>query len=679
MSLKSYRVATENPIHELLENKARITEGLHCPSLAELFPESAPSPPALESPHAEPLSVHEQEVLLSSVEDALKQAELSSDTAIFDDVLSYLSKLWNCQSQYLIRATEALANGSRNPSFRLIYGQTGILNFFLRLIASKEATESSLILHSLRLIGNSCADTDENRAIVVKDNYTFAVLQQVLKPALIQVVIPVVYNLCVDYEPAQAQLAANKIVYIILKLAKDGGFEDNDSLIDYAYELIELVGEQEQGIENSPDGIISLLVSLTLDEEADLQTSQICCLTNCLAAYLNNDRFQNVCISNHMAADLLSVLRHSLSRDPATSSGEEAQALTQMRLKINQALAELSASPLFAEAYPLNCALSQTLKTWLSNTEDQLQICACIMLGNIARSDEVCEAMVRELKIHEELIAVLNSNARGAVLHAAIGFLKNLAIASDNRQCLGEAGIIPAIANLWGYEIVPQVQLSATSIARQLVISSVDNISRLLEPATLTARDSEVKDDDQKTYLSLLLALFEKSDSTPIKTEIGRIVASLCRTLVPKSKSNEESDGSVNSLLSCLFTQHEGIALPLGAMATQTQWPVVRSEAWFALTLMASTKAGAHAVVDCLQKIDGFVLIEQTLSAEGPSSDNENETETEKVQWRRDQGNIVVLVQELLRNDPDTLDASWRITFQVLTNNHVSKYLKQIE
>jgi hypothetical protein len=100
-----------------------------------------------------------------------------------------------------------------------MYGQAGILSFFLRLVASKDATDSRLVLHSLRLIGNSCADTgvclimpvtlkvyvkltiysDENREIVVKENYTSAILRHLLRSELIQVVIPVVYNMCMDF------------------------------------------------------------------------------------------------------------------------------------------------------------------------------------------------------------------------------------------------------------------------------------------------------------------------------------------------------------------------------------------------------------------------------------------------------------------------------------------------
>ncbi|KAL4735567.1 armadillo-type protein [Aspergillus similis] len=628
---------------DTLDTRAGIIEGLHFPSLEEIFQTQCP---ATEPPRAEMLPLQEQEALLYSVDDALKRAN-SGDTAAFEGMLDALSKLWHCQSQFLLRATEALANGSRNPSFRLVYGRTGILDFFLRLISSKELAESSLILHSLRLIGNSCADTDENRAIVV--NCIPAILQYLLRPELRQVVIPVVYNLCIDYEPAQSQLAANKMVYILLKLLREDAFQGNDDLIDYVYELIELVGEQEQGIENSPDGTISLLLAMTAAEPA-----QFCILANCTVAYVTNTRFQDICISRRMVSGILSMLTRSLYF--TTKGSDDTQALAQSRLKINQALAELSASPLFAVSYPLNSSLSQTLRSWLSSPEDQLQICACVILGNLARSDEICLAMVKELKIHEELIAVLNSNARGAALHSALGFLKNLAIASDNRIIIGEAGIVPAIARLWAYETIPQVQLAATSITRQLVISSVENISRLLEPA---------EGEEAQSYLSLLLALFKKTDSIPIRTEIGRITAAISRTLIPKYNA------AGDSLLESLFT-HNDIGFPLSAMVTQTQWPVVRSEGWFALALMASTRAGSDAAVNALQNIDGFSLIEQTLGAAEPS-----DTETDKVQWRKDRDNIIILVQELLKNESDIVDASWKCTMQDLIRRHVSRYLKQ--
>lgn len=386
-------------------------------------------------------------------------------------------------------------------------------------------------------------------------------------------------------------------------------------------------------------------MELALNEDTTFE--QYASLVNCLSTYLEKERFQNACVSNNMVEMLLSVLQRSISIEIDNSSKEDVQALAQARIKANQALSDVSASPLFAENYPLGSNLSKTLKSWIMVEEEQLQVCACVMLGNLARSDEVCKAMVQELKIHEELIAVLNSDARGSVLHSALGFLKNLAIAGDNRVSLAEAGIIPAVSHLWAFDSVPQVQFSAATIARQVIISSPENIARLLSPLS----DDPDSPANRRTYLSLLLVLFEKSDSAPIKTEIGRSIASICRTLTPKAR---EGDKQASVLLDTLYELHTGVARPLGAMITQTQWPVVRSEGWFALALMANNKSGCVAVADCLQNEEVLELLKKTLSMTAEPSDEDAEKK-DPSQVTKDRDNVFVLVQELLKNEVSTL------------------------
>lgn len=440
-------------------------------------------------------------------------------------------------------------------------------------------------------------------------------------------------------EPAHAQMAANKTTYILLSLLRGGStVQENDALLDYAYDLIEL--STEQGVEQSPDGTVLLLTELALDTHTTFP--HFSTMVNSLSTYLAKKRFQNACVSNDMVPQLLDILQRSFTIEVDQSSSEDTQTLSQLRLKINQSLGEVSASPLFAEKYPLNSKLAQKLKSWVIASEDQLQICACVMLGNLARSDEVCTAMVRDLKIHEELISVLRrDNARGAVLHSTLGFLKNLTIAGENnRLSLGAAGLIPAVSRLWGFESVPQVQFAAASIVRQIIISSMENISRLLAPLEQETDSSE----NSQTYLSLLLSLFDKTDSSPIKTEIGRTIASICRTLSPKSR---DGDQEASSLLDGLYNQHEGIARPVSAMITQSQWPVVRSEGWFALALMATSQAGCVAVTDCLQHTEVSGVLQKTMSDDTPE-DNE---ETNQAQVAKDRDNIVILVQELLKNE----------------------------
>ncbi|KAJ5788061.1 hypothetical protein N7457_003051 [Penicillium paradoxum] len=590
------------------------------------------------------------------------------DAETLQSVNATLQKLWACNSDYLVQATEIIANGSRDPSWRAPFGQSGVLKFFLDVVSLKDEIDTGLLLHSLRVIGNSCADTDENREIVVKGNYTLAIIRYFLDPDLVFVAIPVIYNICMDYEPAHAQIAANRAAYILLRLIKEGKLEQNQALLNFSYDLIELASEQAEGIEQSPDGTILLLMELAIDET--IEFAHFSSLATALAAYLEKEKFQTSCILNGMVEGVLDVLHRSSLVELDQSSSEDVKVLAQLRLKINQALAEVSASPLFAQYYPLDSPLIRTLKSWVIGTEDQLQICACVMLGNLARSDKVCQVMVRDLKIHEELISVLNGDARGAVLHSSLGFLKNLAIAGDNKAILGEAGIIPAISRLWAYESVPQVQFSAASIGRQVIISSMDNISLLLASLSHDP-DSPAH---QRTYLSLLLSLFEKTDSTPIKTEIGRTVASICRTITPKARDGDEE---AMTLLDRLFTLHQGVALPIGAMITQTQWPVVRSEGWFALALMATNKLGCASVVDCLHKTEVTELLKVALYAETNSS-NRKQEESNQSQETKDRDNVFVLVQGLLTNDSGTLPVGYRDMLEDLVKVHASQLIADI-
>lgn len=384
-------------------------------------------------------------------------------------------------------------------------------------------------------------------------------------------------------------------------------------------------------------------MELAVNEGTDL--AQYACLVNCLTAYLAHQRFRDVCVSTGTVEGLLAVLKRSSSIQVDTASSEEAKLLEQLRLKTNQALAEVSASSLFTERYPLDSALSKTLSSWLIAEESQLTICACVLLGNMARSDEVCQRMVREKQIHKQLIQILTGSARGAVLHAALGFLKNLAIAGDNRTELGREGVIPAISRLWTLETVPQVQLSAVSLARLVIISSVENNARLLEPLSLDP-DSPA---NSRTYLSLLLSLFEKTDSAPIRTEVGRTVASICRTVVGGAGRAAQTDSNSETavLFERFFRLHSGLARPIGEMVTQSQWPVVRSEGIFALALMASCRPGILAVVDCLQNDEVYQRLQDAITAKI----TESTEDAHRTRIPKDRENALVLLQKLWEDE----------------------------
>ncbi|QSS66830.1 GTP binding protein [Histoplasma capsulatum] len=546
-------------------------------------------------------------------------------------VKANLDLLWRSGSHFMVQAAEVLANGSRDH---------------------------------------------ENRQLVVDKNYTSPIINLFRNPAVVHVAIPVIYNICVDFEPAQAQVAANGVGYSLLTLLSDDLIEGN-ALLTYALELLETATEQEQklipaaqGVERVPDAALPLLINLATDE--DIGFPQFTTLASCLGSYLLHERFQNICIIHHLVERVISVLYRSYDLAPHGLSPGDIQMLTQLRIRLNQALSDISALPLFSQAYPLNCDLSETLRSWLQKPEDQLQICACVMLGNLAREDKICASMVKDYQVHVPLISILNGDAKAAVLHAVLGFLKNLAIATDNKEPLGSAGIITAVSRLWAFDTLPQVQFSAASLTRQVIVSSFNNISRLLEPLS-SDPDSPA---NSRTYLSLLLSLFGKSDATPIKIEIGRTICAICRSINQRQQEGTEAAIEASNLSKCLYKLHGDVAWPLGTMITQTEWPVVQSEGWFALALMASTPSGSLAVVDSLQNMSVFQQIQDTVKM-GISELSGGESAQEKtvrLKKAKDRDNATILVDGLLKNTSSALSGARREILEDLMRDVVETY-----
>ncbi|PCH04775.1 Armadillo-like helical [Penicillium occitanis (nom. inval.)] len=606
---------------------------------------------------------------VQELRDALESADTAAQEGrrgpqLLGGVAAILQKLWQSESRYMVEAAEALANASRDPSWRIPFGQSGVLQFFLQLIATPDV-DKDLLFHSLRLIGNSCADTDENREIVVSNNYTRAIMRLTLNPELVHVAIPVIYNICTDFEPAQTQVATNRLGYILLKQINDGAIKGN-ALLNFTYELVEMAAGQAEGIENSPDGTIVLMMNIALKE--DTTFAQYTCLVTCLAQYLQAERFQIASIRHKLVEHIISVLERSFTIEVDESVSEDVQLLNQLHLKLNQTLGDISALPTFLETYPIGSPLVDTLQSWLTRGQETLQICACVVLGNVARTDEICQLMIDQLNIHRALIHNLNNNTIGGVLHASLGFLKNLSIAESNREKLGDADIIPAISKIWTYDTVPQVQLAATSVTRLVIASNVKNISRLL---TSLSSDPD-SPAHLRTYLSMLLSLCSRTDTAPIKTEIGRTICSICRTLLSRKKA-VDVDAETSTLLDRLFDLHKDIARPVGAMITQTEWPVVRSEGWFALALMASHDKGCPAVVDCLIDTDIYTQVEKSLDVTDDESAATGAAATsEQLQRKGDRDNLVIMVKELLSRDPESLPKGKKERLRELMNRAVS-------
>ena len=295
------------------------------------------------------------------------------------------------------------------------------------------------------------------------------------------------------------------------------------------------------------------------------------------------------------------------STPPARDTEDEEQ-LAAIRSCLVDSLSEVSALHEFAAKYKdLNSPIILRLLEWLSGPHLQLELCACLMLGNLARSDEVCREMIARHSVHSSLISLVRSSSNPQVLHAALGFLRNLGLLTEHKEILGRVGVIEATARFWKADSSPHVAQAAISLVRQVVKDSMFNTRSMLAPLS-----SDIESPaHSRTQLSLLLLLFGRLDDSSAKMEIARLIAAILRCV--HSSGDPSVDYSRKQLRTRLFALHPDIAQPLALMVTQDRWPIVRSEGWFALALIARHLEGAASIDAILQQADFFVALQTAI------------------------------------------------------------------
>lgn len=331
--------------------------------------------------------------------------------------------------------------------------------------------------------------------------------------------------------------------------------------------------------------------------------------------YLSHQQFQDSFVQTPGAVALLLRAFTVATDDLGPSSGaepDEQKHLKKVQSVFVQAIADISAHEAFTSRHALDSDEVKTLISWLSSSTSAPAIAkttaACLALGNIARSDEVCTTLVQPPhQVHRPLVALLSSGEKAPtdaqLLHSSLSFLKNLAIPAANKPALGDTGLLDdggALPRLWGLTVQPQVQFAAVSLTRLLLVQCPPNVRRILQ----------VSGDDDRTRFAALLAAFKDSDQEPTKMEAARAALGVCRVLHSSSSAagvedllsslsldNQDSSSSEGpeGLLQKFYSVHEeGLTRTVLHLAAQSKFPTLRSELWFVLALVARSPAGAE-------------------------------------------------------------------------------------
>ncbi|GAO16646.1 uncharacterized protein UV8b_00791 [Ustilaginoidea virens] len=544
-------------------------------------------------------------------------------TELLAGVLGTCEHLRSTDSEQLDLVAEKLADGSRDVSWRLPYGDSGILDFFIALL-SQGPLGPKLHIHALRLIGNSCADTDENRARVVDKEQLLAIIPHLKNESLIPFHIPVIYNILVDYDPAQILASKSGFSKELVTILSLPNISEYAVFVPYICKILALlVSQQGEPAVADPD-TVGVLLGLAAQPVAKADVECFISLLGVAVAYLACEDFQTRLVSDNQVPLFLDAFHHLHAGLDIKDVGDDdliAQ-IKKLRSSLLSTLADISGHDSFIKTYPLSDIVPQSLVVWARSNNPFLQAAACLALGNISRSDEASLALVESCKVHEPLVKLLADPAvtDGQLLHAACSFLKNLAIPPRNKPRLGDLLRLPCVPRLYSLDTTPQVQFAAVSLTRLLLLNCPPNARELCTPVELTAPHTGVGD---------IISLFGRSDAESTKLEAARCVAGICRILhsTPISEVLTQSYSTTGAFETMSdedrrtdFYRRHPVHDALRFLITQDKWPSLRSEAWFILALMSRSKDGARIVLSILKdRVADGTLIE-TVTGQKPES-----------------------------------------------------------
>ncbi|KAK2049416.1 GTP binding protein [Colletotrichum somersetense] len=588
-----------------------------------------------------------------------QEQDRTHKTTLLGDVLYTAQKLWDAGSEDIDAVAEKLGDASRDASWRLPLGDSGVLDFFLSVIVSSSHNfRPALQRHMLRLVGNSCADTDENRERVVASKALPVIISFLADDAALSFVVPVLYNVLVDYEPAQAQASASSLTTHLVDLLTSTRLADAPHLVGIIAKILALLATHETEATLAPPQTPAVLLTLALTPTTDAE--DFVALAAVALAYLTHEPIQAALVTAGAVPVLLAAFYHLQTQLDAVEVDDD-DAAAQLRAlpqSFVQVLADISYADAFAARHPLGDPVLDTLQSWLSLPNPHLRAAACLCLGNVARSDEASFALVRDRAVHLPLVGLLRDATDSLLLHSALSFLKNLAIPSQNKPVLGDAGLLDpdVLPRVWSLDVNPQVQFVAISLTRLLLVNTPANVRRLCAPLS----PDPLSPAHGTTHLHSLLDIFSRTDAEHTRTEAARAAAAVCRVLhtatippvlpdwnvsadgyvfrpekplSPAAVAEAAAEGDEGSSSSAphrrrekFYRQHAGLNRALAFLVTQTRFPVLRSEAWFVFALMCRSRDGADVVIRALEVAGAFEALTQAITGRAaPSGEGDND------------------------------------------------------
>ncbi|KAK0707671.1 hypothetical protein B0H67DRAFT_319878 [Lasiosphaeris hirsuta] len=590
--------------------------------------------------------------------------EQSWQTAQLKTVLDMAQQSWlDGSHESLALIAEKTADEARNPSWRLPIGESGLLDWVLASVITAQGLSLLLEKQLLRLVGNACAECDENKARVVESGKLRTAILNLLDDddTLLPFALSVIYNICVENEQAQSQICQAGLSKKLVDIVSGPRLAKCQTSLSIIIQMLEQLVSQDAEPKIASLSTPALLLGLATSPTQDLELEDFTGLCTVALAYLTYEPFQVALLETDSFGVLYQAVYDSQSRfDIDDADADVVEQLKQVWNAAVTILADISALPLFATTYPLGSPVAEKLAAWLNTpaSHTHLQTAACLALGNLGRSDEASLALANVVR--DPLISILtravptpassqdlSRRPPPQLLHAVLSFLKNLAIPAANKPSLGSTLLSPPqsalLPRLWlATTAQPQIQFAAVSLTRLLLVNQIDAIRNICTPLPLSAsaKDGELlgyttrSDGAAQSPLHILMDVAFRADTDPTKMEAARALCAVIRvlhspsenTILPASwywdtETENTADTTAPTRARFYAAHATPIAKTLETLLAHKKFATLRSEALFVLALMGRSVDSGRIAVRVLEPVETCRRLAEAVSGREVTDD----------------------------------------------------------
>ncbi|KAK3050134.1 hypothetical protein LTR09_008523 [Extremus antarcticus] len=349
-----------------------------------------------------------------------------------------------------VQSLRLLADASRHDEeIRKRLGETKSLQGLTAIVGYGNDNPHEVVDAALRCIGNACIDNDTARENVTAIGFEWA--ERRLKCgfygelATADLTIKALYNICLDYEPAQQQCFRDDIhagLVFLCEAHPDSELEAYPLL----FQLLFWICSHREALKDAAplDGhgthesaIVTTLLRLPAMYKELLEPDEWAMLYETCLVYLRDTEVQQGVVQRNEASEVWKLLvcnEEFVDPYPQARDVEDVKLLIPISTSLIWILSDVAALPEFAKHNTVRSSwIESNVVQWIEvgpgSSNNRLYTAACQVLGNVlwaTKAPEDFSYLVDERGLHDALLRNMN-RLDAELLHASAGVVLQLA------------------------------------------------------------------------------------------------------------------------------------------------------------------------------------------------------------------------------------------------------------